>query len=56
MSINDFKVKIGNFDIKLKVNRNEIRRRENIRKNFEQDKRIREMLDNRYKNSDGSVL
>lgn len=56
MSLNDFKLKLGHFDVKININRNEIRRRESIRKNFEQDKRIREMLDNRYKASDDTIL
>ena len=56
MSINDFKLKLGNFDVKIHVNRNESRRREKIRKNFEQDKRIREMLDCRHNDTDHFIL
>lgn len=52
MSLGNFKLRIGNFDIRINMNRNEERRRESIRRNFEQDKKIREMLDLRYKSSD----
>lgn len=56
MSINDFKLRLGNIDIKVKINRNEFRRREQIKKNYEQDKNIREILDKRYSAFDDTIL
>ncbi len=47
MSLNDFKLRIGSLDIHINVNRNEARQRERIRKNFEQDHRIREVQESR---------
>lgn len=56
MSLNDFKLRFGSFDIRIHVNRNEARRREQIRKNFEQDSRIRQMQENRNRIKDSALF
>jgi len=56
MSFNDFKIRLGNLDIKVNINRNEVRRREQIKKNFDQDKCVREMLDKRYSSTDDTIM
>lgn len=56
MSLNDFKLRLGSLDIRININRNETRRREQIRKNFEQDSRIREMQDTRNRIKDSSLF
>lgn len=56
MSLNDFKIRFGSLDIRININRNEARRREQIRKNFEQDGRIREMQENRNRIKSSSLF
>ncbi len=56
MSLNDFKLRFGSLDIRININRNEERRREKIRKNFEQDGRIRDMQESRNKIKSTSIL
>lgn len=56
MSLNDFKLRIGSTDIHINVNRNEDRHRERIRKNFEQDKRIREIQEYRNQIKHNSIV
>lgn len=56
MSLNDFKLRFGSLDIRIHINRNESRRREQIRKNFEQDHRIREMQESRNRIKIDSIL